>query len=145
VNLNCVTNRAAQGTRYKLSYDAKTIQEHTRSSSDSISATPAPNRATPVVSQRGRTILSQARIYCCTYVLSNCVLRSEVVLRITHVCGTAMFILPGVVRVKVGMHLAFSAFRTCSNTFFGFCNSLLCIISRFSGGNVQACMPYCSC
>jgi hypothetical protein len=27
VNLNCVTNRAAQGPRYKLSYDAKTIQK----------------------------------------------------------------------------------------------------------------------
>jgi hypothetical protein len=32
VNLNCVTNRVAQGPRYKLSYDAKTIQEHTHSS-----------------------------------------------------------------------------------------------------------------
>lgn len=31
VNLNCVTNRVAQGPRYKLSYDARTIQ-HTHSS-----------------------------------------------------------------------------------------------------------------
>jgi hypothetical protein len=32
VNLNCVTNRVVQGPRYKLSYDARTIQDNTHSS-----------------------------------------------------------------------------------------------------------------
>jgi hypothetical protein len=52
VNLNCVTNRAAQWPRYKLSYDAKAIQQHTHFSQDPILATPAPNRATCLLKQR---------------------------------------------------------------------------------------------
>ena len=28
VNLNCITNRAAQGPEYKLSYDARTIKKN---------------------------------------------------------------------------------------------------------------------
>jgi hypothetical protein len=32
VNLNCVTNRVAPGSRYKLSYNARTIQDNTHSS-----------------------------------------------------------------------------------------------------------------
>jgi hypothetical protein len=47
VNLSCVTNRVAQGPRYKLSYDAKTIKEHKHSPCNPIPTTPAPNRATP--------------------------------------------------------------------------------------------------
>lgn len=49
MNLNCVTNRVAQGPRYKLSYDAKTIQELTHSFDDPILATHAPSRATTIV------------------------------------------------------------------------------------------------
>jgi hypothetical protein len=48
VNLNCVTNRVAQGPRYKLSYDA---------------GTPAPNRATPCVDYSNLLTLALVAIY----------------------------------------------------------------------------------
>ena len=43
VSLNSATNRTLQGPRYKLSYGAKTIQQHTHSVRYSISVTHAAN------------------------------------------------------------------------------------------------------
>jgi hypothetical protein len=59
VNLNCITNRAAQGPEYKLSYDARTIKEHTHSSYYVIPATPAPNRATTLLQLADKDTASQ--------------------------------------------------------------------------------------